>query len=68
MTLDGYNGTAGDSLIYHSGQRFVTYDNDSAPVSYWGWWEPRCDTDEEICPRSNLNGVFDEEYDDQGMT
>jgi len=63
--FEGYNGTAGDSLSYHSGQRFSTYDADHDSSSgyncaelYTGaWWY-------KSCYDSNLNG----KYEHPGLT
>ncbi|XP_018564022.1 angiopoietin-related protein 7-like [Anoplophora glabripennis] len=57
--LGGYNGDAGDSLIYHAGSRFSTkdFDQDSwvegncAQAHSGAWWYRGCDT-------SNLNGKY----------
>ncbi|XP_067008283.2 fibrinogen-like protein 1 [Anabrus simplex] len=71
--LAGYDGDAGDSLIYHAGMKFSTYDIDndswqdgSCAESHTGaWWYNGCDT-------SNLNGRYlggelSEGYDYQGV-
>ncbi|XP_032526409.1 fibrinogen C domain-containing protein 1-like isoform X2 [Danaus plexippus] len=58
-TLGTYRGNAGDSLSYHAGQKFSTYeiDNDewkdgSCAVEHGGaWWYKECD-------KSNLNGKY----------
>merc|ERR1712136_667029 len=63
--FEGYTGTAGDSLSYHSGQRFSTYDADHDSSSgyncaelYTGaWWY-------KSCYDSNLNG----KYEHPGLT
>ncbi|KAF5290655.1 hypothetical protein FQR65_LT01945 [Abscondita terminalis] len=57
--LGGYNGDAGDSLIYHAGSRFSTKDMDqdswaegSCAQAHGGaWWYRSCDM-------SNLNGKY----------
>ncbi|KAK7873884.1 hypothetical protein R5R35_005745 [Gryllus longicercus] len=57
--LGGYDGDAGDSLIYHAGMKFSTYDMDNdgwndgnCAESHTGaWWYNGCDT-------SNLNGRY----------
>ncbi|XP_052760931.1 tenascin-R-like [Mya arenaria] len=58
LTVDGYEGTAGDSLSYHSGQPFSTYDRDNdahstncAAVYKGAWWH-------KSCHQSNLNGEY----------
>ncbi|CAL4159458.1 unnamed protein product, partial [Meganyctiphanes norvegica] len=57
-TLRGYTGTAGDSLIYHSGKPFSTEDKDvdetpanCATLYKGGWWYGACHS-------SNLNGLY----------
>ncbi|KAJ8023919.1 Tenascin-R [Holothuria leucospilota] len=56
--FSSYSGTAGDSLSYHNGYRFSTYDYDSdnyggnCASSYHGaWWY-------NACHHSNLNGKY----------
>ena len=58
LSVSGYNGTAGDSLAYHSGQNFSTRDHDNdaavANCAQWfngGWWY-------RACHNSNLNGIY----------
>ncbi|XP_050361215.1 angiopoietin-related protein 4-like [Nymphalis io] len=58
-TLGTFRGNAGDSLSYHAGQKFSTYDSDndewkdgSCAVEHGGaWWYKECD-------KSNLNGKY----------
>ncbi|XP_071946050.1 angiopoietin-related protein 2-like [Antedon mediterranea] len=58
LTISGYTGTAGDSLTYHNGQQFSTYDRDNDKYSIncaesWkgAWWYY-------ACAYSNLNGLY----------
>ncbi|CAH0716405.1 unnamed protein product, partial [Brenthis ino] len=58
-TIGTFRGTAGDSLSYHAGQKFSTYDVDndewkegSCANEHGGaWWYKECD-------KSNLNGKY----------
>ncbi|XP_063288385.1 tenascin isoform X3 [Pelobates fuscus] len=67
MTVEGYSGTAGDSMSYHNGHRFSTYDkdNDSAitncALSYRGafWYKN--------CHRVNLMGRYGDNNHSQGV-
>ncbi|RXG68461.1 Angiopoietin-4 [Armadillidium vulgare] len=57
--ISGYKGDAGDSLSYHVGQKWSTYDmdNDAWPTQSCArdhegaWWYKTCET-------SNLNGLY----------
>ncbi|XP_062576948.1 ryncolin-2-like, partial [Saccostrea cucullata] len=59
LTVSGYNGTAGDSLIdFHNGMKFSTKDQDNdwssgdCATKYHGaWWH-------KDCYQSNLNGQY----------
>ncbi|XP_030063007.1 tenascin isoform X2 [Microcaecilia unicolor] len=67
LKVDGYSGTAGDSMTYHSGYPFSTFDkdNDSAvtncALSYKGafWYRN--------CHRVNLMGRYGENKHSQGI-
>ncbi|KAJ8737692.1 hypothetical protein PYW08_000287 [Mythimna loreyi] len=64
-TLGTFYGTAGDSLSYHAGQKFSTYDidndewKDGACATEHGgaWWYKECD-------KSNLNGKYSTNNED----
>ncbi|KAL5517871.1 hypothetical protein EMCRGX_G003502 [Ephydatia muelleri] len=58
LTVSGYSGNAGDSMSYHSGMKFSTYDQDNdewgqncAQVFKGAWWHRECHV-------SNLNGAY----------
>ena len=58
LNVTGYSGNAEDSLSYHSGKKFSTFDQDNdqwsynCAVSYKGaWWYG-------VCHYSNLNGKY----------
>ncbi|XP_019861040.1 PREDICTED: tenascin-R-like, partial [Amphimedon queenslandica] len=69
LTVGGYSGAAGDSLAYHNGSRFSTYDNDASGGNYahernGAWWYGGSE-----CDRSNLNGPYiGKGYDDDAIT
>ncbi|ELK23404.1 Tenascin-X [Myotis davidii] len=65
LHLEGYHGTAGDSMSYHSGSVFSARDRDpnnlliSCAVSYRGaWWYRNCHY-------ANLNGLYGSTVDHQ---
>ena len=57
LTVDGYSGTAGDSLSYHNNHRFSTFDRDldnsilNCAERHGAWWHDNCF-------HSNLNGRY----------
>ena len=58
LKVDGYSGTAGDSLTFHNGMKYTTKDRDndasgqnSAIVYHSAWWHVSGH-------RANLNGIF----------
>ncbi|XP_053387034.1 fibrinogen C domain-containing protein 1-B-like [Mercenaria mercenaria] len=59
LDVSGYSGNASDSLEYHNGMAFTTFDNDNdkgssenCAISWHGaWWYNRCH-------HSNLNGQY----------
>ncbi|KFB48727.1 AGAP012000-PA-like protein [Anopheles sinensis] len=67
LTVGKYSGTAGDSLDYHNGMKFSTFDQDNdgyssscAKVYYGAWWFRGCRT-------SHLNGQYSEIITYQGV-
>ena len=64
LTVAGYTGTAGDSLLDHNRQGFYTQDKDNnnhcSERRTGGWWF----TESESCVDSNLNG----RYYEHGLT
>ncbi|XP_033622490.1 tenascin-X [Fukomys damarensis] len=68
LHLEGYHGTAGDSMSYHSGSVFSARDRGpnnlliSCAVSYRGaWWYRNCHY-------ANLNGLYGSAVDHQGVS
>nr|XP_054969425.1 tenascin-X [Pan paniscus] len=68
LHLEGYHGSAGDSMSYHSGSVFSARDRDpnnlliSCAVSYRGaWWYRNCHY-------ANLNGLYGSTVDHQGVS
>ncbi|XP_045184613.2 fibroleukin-like [Mercenaria mercenaria] len=59
LEVSGYSGNAGDSLEYHNGMAFTTFDNDNdkhssrncAIYGHGAWWY-------NACHHSNLNGQY----------
>lgn len=59
ILLGKYSGDAGDSMSYHAGQKFTTFDKDNdvwvegncAKAHHGAWWYNACET-------SNLNGHY----------
>ncbi|OPL21542.1 fibrinogen 1c domain-containing protein, partial [Mytilus galloprovincialis] len=53
LTIGGYSGTAGDSVIYNNGATFSTKDkgNSCAKSTFGAWWY-------KSCTYSNLNGEY----------
>ncbi len=58
LYVSGYNGTAGDSMAYHSGYQFSTKDQDNdangghcAQIYKGAWWYQSCHS-------SSLNGLY----------
>uniref|UniRef100_F7F448 Tenascin XB n=1 Tax=Ornithorhynchus anatinus TaxID=9258 RepID=F7F448_ORNAN len=68
LHLEGYHGTAGDSMSYHSGSVFSTRDRDPnnllipCAISYHGGWWYR------NCHYANLNGLYGSSVDHQGVS
>ncbi|XP_061475532.1 tenascin-X isoform X18 [Rhineura floridana] len=68
LHVGGYSGTAGDALTYHSGSVFSARDRDPnrliipCAVSYRGaWWYRNCHY-------TNLNGLYGNSRDHQGVS
>ncbi|XP_077045291.1 tenascin isoform X1 [Agelaius phoeniceus] len=67
LRVDGYSGTAGDSMTYHNGRSFSTYDKDhdsaitNCALSYKGafWYKN--------CHRVNLMGRYGDNSHSQGV-
>ena len=59
LTVSGYSGNAGDSMSYHNGMKYSTYDQDNdaanetncAQLFKGAWWYKHCH-------ESNLNGAY----------
>jgi len=67
LSLGKYSGNAGDSLSYHVGQKFSTFDRDNdewfsncADNFQGGWWF-------KYCLESNLNGGYSINFNGQGV-
>ncbi|XP_040819052.1 tenascin isoform X5 [Ochotona curzoniae] len=67
LKVEGYSGTAGDSMAYHNGRSFSTYDKDTdsaitnCALSYKGafWYKN--------CHRVNLMGTYGDNNHSQGV-
>ncbi|XP_056142954.1 tenascin [Lampris incognitus] len=67
ITVSGYTGTAGDSMRYHNGRPFSTWDKDPDPLGIHcakaymgGWWYKNC-------YKTNLNGLYGINSNNQGV-
>ncbi|KAF7665757.1 hypothetical protein LDENG_00132680 [Lucifuga dentata] len=67
IMISGYTGTAGDSMRYHHGRPFSTWDKDPDPLgihcakAYMGaWWYKNC-------YKTNLNGLYGINSNNQGV-
>ncbi|CAH1799097.1 unnamed protein product, partial [Owenia fusiformis] len=66
LTLDGYSGTAGDSLGVHNGTQFSTFDRDNeiiykrncAMTWHSGWWYSRYNNTTPMCGYANPFGLY----------
>jgi hypothetical protein len=66
LEVSGFSGTAGESLYYHSGNMFSTYDHDTslsncAKKNHGAWWYGSCQL-------SNLNGQYYNQPGERGVT
>ncbi|KAM6909752.1 uncharacterized protein tnxba [Xenentodon cancila] len=67
LGVSGYTGTAGNSMMYHNGRPFSTWDKDPASLGIHcakaymgGWWYKNC-------YKTNLNGLYGTNSDNQGV-
>nr|XP_043889420.1 tenascin [Solea senegalensis] len=67
LTVSGYSGIAGDSMRYHNGRPFSTWDKDADPLGIHcaraymgGWWYKNC-------YKTNLNGLHGINSNNQGV-
>ncbi|XP_055358934.1 tenascin-R-like isoform X2 [Betta splendens] len=67
LTVSGFSGTAGDSMKYHNGRPFSTWDKDPqslgihcAKAYTGGWWYKNC-------YKANLNGRYGANSNNQGI-
>uniref|UniRef100_A0A3Q1J8Y7 Fibrinogen C-terminal domain-containing protein n=1 Tax=Anabas testudineus TaxID=64144 RepID=A0A3Q1J8Y7_ANATE len=67
LSVSGFSGTAGDSMKYHNGRPFSTWDKDPdslgihcAKAYMGGWWYKNC-------YKTNLNGLYGINSNNQGI-
>ncbi|XP_076016736.1 uncharacterized protein tnxba isoform X2 [Genypterus blacodes] len=67
ISVSGYTGEAGDSMRYHNGRPFSTWDKDPDPLGIHcakaymgGWWYKNC-------YKTNLNGLYGTNSNNQGV-